>query len=409
MNGRAAKLGVIGVVVMAVIALMFSALQPSPAMAAGGPVFLTGHDPDFHAQSAQSAKNLLNAGLGFVTGGTHNLDDGNKFLWVESRSGTPGGHLVGENGLIALGLALNTHYDRANAAELPTVDFSNYTAIVIASSFGGLLRRVELDALIAREADIAVFINAGGGLMALSECFPCGADLLGNQTPPDLYGFLPVDVSSVPASPPFAVTAFGAAPPFNLLDSDLQDPTHNSFDQIGGLTPIDLDNSGLATTLAGVVIVDDGGFITADIVLAPDTDTNFVGESHTVTATVQDINGDPLAGVEVTFEVTAGPNVGETGSDTTDSSGVASFTYTGAGGPGTDTIVASFIDLSGAIKTSNEVEKIWESPAAVGGSTQFLVDGSGSSAGGTVILAGGIAAALVILMGGAWYARRRWS
>ena len=118
-----------------------------------GPVFLTGHDPDFHAQGSAGAKNLLNIALSFVTGGTYNLNDGNKFLWVESRIGDPGlpslpgGHLIGENGLGAIGLTLGTHYDRANAAELPTVNFSNYTAIAIASSFGGLLRRVELDEL----------------------------------------------------------------------------------------------------------------------------------------------------------------------------------------------------------------------------------------------------------------------
>jgi len=38
-----------------------------------GPVFLTGHDPDFHAQPGAGsigAKDLLATGISFVTGGT---------------------------------------------------------------------------------------------------------------------------------------------------------------------------------------------------------------------------------------------------------------------------------------------------------------------------------------------------
>lgn len=81
---------------------------------------------------------------------------------MESRRSTPGGHLTGESSLGILGLTLGTHYDRANGSELAGVDFSIYEAIAIASSFGGKLTRAELDALIARSADIKNFINAGG-------------------------------------------------------------------------------------------------------------------------------------------------------------------------------------------------------------------------------------------------------
>lgn len=242
---------------MATLAVLLLAAAP---MATAGPVFLTGHDPDFHAVDSTGAANLLRSGLSFVTGGT--FDDGaaTKFLWVESRIPTPSGHRIGENGLIALGLALGTNYDRANAAEFATASLSGYTAIAIASSFGGLLTRVELDALIARSTDIKNFINAGGGLLALSECFPCGANLLAGPTAPDLFGFLPVDVSSIAPSPPFTVTAEGAAAPFGLVNGDVNDPTHNSFGLIGGLTPLDRDTGSQATTLAGNVRIDEGGF-----------------------------------------------------------------------------------------------------------------------------------------------------
>jgi hypothetical protein len=235
-------------------------LLGAASIATTGPVFLTGHDPDFHAQDSAGARNLLRSGLSFVTGGT--FDDGasTKFLWVESRIPTPGGHRIGEQGLNALGLTLGTNYDRANAAEFASANLSGYTAIAIASSFGGLLTRAELDALIARSTDIKNFVNGGGGLLALAECFPCGANLLAGPTAPDLFGFLPVDVSSIPPSPPFTVTAEGAAAPFNLVNTDVNDPTHNSFGLIGGLTPLDRDTGNQATTLAGNVSIDGGGF-----------------------------------------------------------------------------------------------------------------------------------------------------
>jgi hypothetical protein len=226
---------------------------------------LTGHDPDFHAQpgyGSPGAQNLLKEGLRFVTGGTYN--DSNpltpKFLWVESRIAPPGGHLIGENGLGAIGLTLGTHYDRANAAEFGSVTLSNYSAIAIASSFGGLLTRAELDALIARKTDIENFINAGGGLFASSECYPCGANLLGPGSPaPQLFGYLPVTVTSIGASPPFTVTAYGAAT-HGLTNADMNDPTHNSFGLVGGLSVVDTDSAGNATTLSGVVSVGGGGF-----------------------------------------------------------------------------------------------------------------------------------------------------
>jgi hypothetical protein len=236
-----------------------------------GPVFLTGHDPDFHAQGEAGAQRLLTSGLAFVTGGTYvagntfagasTLGSG-KFLWVESNIGIPGGHRRGENGLISIGLTAGTDYDSVNAAGFTALaDFSAYSAIGIASSFGGLLTRAELDALILRSGDIGDFINFGGGLFASSECFPCGANLLAGSDAPDLFGYLPIDVTSIGANAPFTVTAAGAAAPFSLTNADLNSPTHNSFGLTGGLTIIDTDSQGNATTLAGDVLIDDGGFV----------------------------------------------------------------------------------------------------------------------------------------------------
>lgn len=239
-------------------ALAFAAAWSVPA--AAGPVFLTGHDPDFHTQPGLgSAGNLLKVGIGFVTGGT--FDDAapaKKFLWVESAIAVPGGHVRGANSLDDIGAVAGVNFDTVNAAGLAAINFSDYSAIAIASSFGGTLTRAELDGLIARKADIAAFINAGGGLFASSECFPCGANLLDGATAPDLFGYLPVAVTSIGANPPFTVTAYGSG--LGLSNADLNDPTHNSFGLVGGLNIVDTDAAGNATTLAGVVRLDGGGF-----------------------------------------------------------------------------------------------------------------------------------------------------
>jgi hypothetical protein len=110
------------------------------------------------------------------------------------------------------------------------------------------------------------------------------------------------------------------------------------------------------------------------VLLAPVSATNPVGTHHTVTATVQDDLGNPIVGSNVTFEVVSGPHVGEGGTATTDTSGEATFTYTGTS-VGTDAIEATMVDRSGNPVTSNQVTKEWYS---VGGPTveSALVSGT---------------------------------
>jgi hypothetical protein len=75
----------------------------------------------------------------------------------------------------------------------------------------------------------------------------------------------------------------------------------------------------------------------ATLVLTPATDTNPAGTPHSVTATVTDAFGNAVAGVTVVFTV-AGTHTAA-GSQVTDSSGQAAFSYTGTiAGP--DTITA---------------------------------------------------------------------
>lgn len=74
------------------------------------------------------------------------------------------------------------------------------------------------------------------------------------------------------------------------------------------------------------------------LTLTPSSATGALGEEHTVTATVEDQNGDPLPGETVSFTVT-GANTAS-GSDVTDSMGEATFTYQ-LENLGEDTITAS--------------------------------------------------------------------
>jgi hypothetical protein len=141
------------------------------------------------------------------------------------------------------------------------------------------------------------------------------------------------------------------------------------------------------------------------LALAPATASNVVGSSHTVTATVTttDPDGHPSPGpdVAVEFDVTNGPNTGQTShpvnsgtcspSDcTTDASGRVTWTYTSNGTPGTDTIRACFPERPLTVhrtgddpRTCATVSKTWGSSTGkvtgggqIQGDPLFAVDGA---------------------------------
>ena len=120
-----------------------------------------------------------------------------------------------------------------------------------------------------------------------------------------------------------------------------------------------INPSGDDNIFAGHMFLTPAAIVGEGITLGPTFAVNPVDTEHTVTATVVDDAGAPVPGIEVFFEVTAGPNAGDSGSTITDADGVASFTYLGDGGPGTDTIVASFFNDSQDQIFSNEAFKEW--------------------------------------------------
>ena len=111
------------------------------------------------------------------------------------------------------------------------------------------------------------------------------------------------------------------------------------------------------------------GYFVTSVPISVDEETIFVaplsadlavGCNHTVTATVENATTQtPIVGRQVDFEVIAGPNIGQTGSDITDGAGEGTFTYAGTGGAGTDTVVARMINGGGAQQTSNQALANW--------------------------------------------------
>jgi hypothetical protein len=91
--------------------------------------------------------------------------------------------------------------------------------------------------------------------------------------------------------------------------------------------------------------------------LDPANAVNNVGTPHTVTATLTETDGTPVAGEEVDFAVTGTHS--DTGSATTNSAGEASFTYTGTA-VGVDTITATYdVDDDGAFEAIATAAKEW--------------------------------------------------
>ena len=100
----------------------------------------------------------------------------------------------------------------------------------------------------------------------------------------------------------------------------------------------------------------DPSVVTAVTAATAQTDS-VVGSLRTVSATVRE-NEIAQVGKTVSFRVISGPHQGTQRAATTDATGTALFSYTGAA-VGTDAIEASYVDSSGATQTSNRVFVTW--------------------------------------------------
>jgi len=237
-----------------------------PATAQSGSIFLTGHDPDFHASlggNASGARTINSAAISFVMNPAFNpfvASGVTKFLFVESKGSVPGGHTNGVNGITSSGYTLGVNFDHHDFTTLDAAlnGLGNtYSALVVASDFGGILRQAELNILNARSADIISFLNAGGGLYAMAESNN-GAGL----TPTGgRFGYLPFVTTTTPLDQTesgVTVTPFGAS--LGLTNAHVNgNASHNIFTDTFGLQIVDRDASGNILTLAGRGQVNPGG------------------------------------------------------------------------------------------------------------------------------------------------------
>jgi hypothetical protein len=245
-----------------------AALTALPAWS--GSIFLTGHDPDFHATlgNTAGAQHINQRAIAFVTDPVFNpyASTLHKFLFVEDQTiGVPGGHLDGLPGITASGYTLGTDFDVAGDAATLNALLNGgalgttYDAIVIGSDFGGLLSQAELNVLDAHSSTIINFLNAGGGLYAMAECGnPSVAPCLTNSGD---YGYLPFLVTGNPvqeAENGNTLTAFGLG--LGLSNGDINGNfSHTVFLNTGGLNVVDYDAGGEILSLASRAHVNTSG------------------------------------------------------------------------------------------------------------------------------------------------------
>lgn len=236
-----------------------------------GSIFLTGHDPDFHAAlggNALGAQHINQAAINFIMDPAFNtfVAGGTKeFLFVECDTcPVPGGHTDGVPGIndSASGFPAGTTFETHGAADGLATELTKlgtkYSAIVIGSDFGGMLTQAELDLLNADQSGIISFLNAGGGLYGMSEGSGCCA-----LTSHDRWGFLPFVTTEDPkdqGESGFTVTSFGAG--LGLADGDVNgNASHSVFTGTFGLNIVDTDPSGDILSLAGRGKVSTGGVV----------------------------------------------------------------------------------------------------------------------------------------------------
>ena len=237
-----------------------------------GSIFITGHDPDFHAflgGNSSGAQHINQAAINFVMDPAFNTFAAGgikKFLFVECDTCTvPGGHTDGVTGmtLSAGGYPVGTTFETHGAADGLAAELlllgTKYSAIVVGSDFGGMLTQDELDILNAHQTDIIGFLNAGGGLYGISEGAPAPYAL----TSHDRWGFLPFVTTEAPKNQGesgFTVTPFGAG--LGLVDGDINgNASHSVFTGTFGLSIVDTDPDGDILSLAGRGKVTTGGVV----------------------------------------------------------------------------------------------------------------------------------------------------
>lgn len=336
-------------------ALCLSVLGFGAAAAQAGPITLMGIDAEDAGPGGHGPisvyQNVVNGGV------LANVTNGGSGILVIGGGKAPGDDVTDFWNAIDTATAGSVTYVNG-AGNIASRSFAGFAMIAVASSISqtpsGGLTQTESTALNARQADIANFVNAGGGLMGLSQT--------GLAAP---YAYLPDADQFAFAFPPqyqnIEPTTEGAAVGItNQLDICCWHDEITAFPAYLAVLARNVNTNNPAAVGGAQVVVP------TDVTLDPPTATNPVGTTHTVTATVS-ADGVAQVGVVVTFTV-SGANAGATGvcvpaDCRTDANGQVSFTYTGTNA-GNDTITASFVDAQGQTVTGT-AGKLWVAVAKI--------------------------------------------
>jgi hypothetical protein len=147
----------------------------------------------------------------------------------------------------------------------------------------------------------------------------------------------------------------------------------------GGIDPADCSNSDESTQWVTVGSKPCPGQL---LTLAPQTQTDPVGTTAAVSATLTNACGTPQADVVVVFKVGSGPNAGAMGTGVTDSAGAATFSYSSLV-VGTDSLQAAVTNAVGFTRLSNAATVTWIVLFAPGGGS-FVIGNENAAPGSSV-------------------------
>ena len=288
------------------------ALVPAPSLFAGN-ILLSALDADYHGSfdpctacfNPEGARDFIKVAVAWVRNGSTK-----PFLFVESSiippyadlvpgttliDGSKAFHVDGELALIKRGYQAGIDYERRDASTLAAalMNLSQYSAIVVASDFGGILTAAELSLLNAHRSQITSFLAQGGGVFAMAQSndgiglydpqtgrgldanftdssrglLKCCQGLLGNEK---LYGFLPYDVtvksSNGRLDDSVKITPVGRR--IGLTQFNLQgNVSHLYFEPTPGFQVASTDYFGRAVNLVAVYTPEPSTWLTIGVAL----------------------------------------------------------------------------------------------------------------------------------------------
>lgn len=235
-----------------------------------------------------------------------------------------------------IGADLGRTITYANGDDVGTQTLDGFGLVAIPSSVdetpSGGLTDAESELLKARSLEFAFHVNTGGGLLVFSQT--------GQTTP---YGFIadvaPITRDDIDAGDDTDVDITAEGSSAGLTDELDICCWHDQYTDYPGFLGV------LATYSGSNEIAALGGanvLIPSGIELAPATQEVEVGANCAITATVTEDEA-PVAGAEVTFDVTDGPAAGTTEPVTTDADGIATFEFP-TETAGLNVVVGSFVD-----------------------------------------------------------------